>query len=279
MMAPGRLTDVSPSSLAAAVRANLDSLNRHMSHSAAAEVDESGGLFRWRTPVPHAYYNGVLCFGSPGAGAADAARAVVEYFRVHQVAACSWWPAPGLPLEEWSPHLLPHGFVADWRLPGMALDLDSLSAPPPTGLDIRLVEDPEAIAVWARTFVGGYEVSAPWEAALIELHEGLHTPGSAMRSYLGFHDGVPVATSTMFLGAGVAGIYDVAALPSARGRGFGAAMTIAPLFEARALGYRAAVLQASPQGFPVYERLGFRPTGPVEHFLWSRDGSAEAQKI
>jgi predicted acetyltransferase len=89
-----------------------------------------------------------------------------------------------------------------------------------------------------------------------------------LRCYLLCENGTPVSTSTLFLGAGVAGIYDVATLPSVRGRGYGSAITTAPALDAGALGYPIVVLQASSKGLPVYERLGFRTVCQIEHFAW-----------
>lgn len=44
------------------------------------------------------------------------------------------------------------------------------------------------------------------------------------------------------------------------GRGIGAVMSTIPMLEAREMGYRIGILQASPMGVPVYQRMGF-----IEH--------------
>ncbi|MBI4415459.1 MAG: GNAT family N-acetyltransferase [Euryarchaeota archaeon] len=116
---------------------------------------------------------------------------------------------------------------------------------------IRPASEAFGLGPGARQFVAlfsalGFEESAP------------------VQSYVGHVGGTPVATSQMFLGAGVAGIYVVGTLPDYRGRGFGKALTLAPLHHARALGYRWAILQATEMGHPVYLRLGFREDCKVE---------------
>jgi GNAT superfamily N-acetyltransferase len=239
-----------------------------MRYSAAAEVHEADGLFRWRTPVPHAWFNGVLCDRPPGADADAEARAAIEYFRSHGTAAFTWWLSPQLQAEEWSPHLLRQGYGFDQQTPGMALDLAEVPATAPSSLEIRRVVDRESLRSWVRAFVAGYGAPESWAAPMFELYQDLHDADSAMRSYLGYRKGEPVATSTMFLGAGVAGIYDVATLPSARGQGIGSEMTLAPLREARAESYRVGILQSSAMGLGIYEKLGFRTVCAMEHFFW-----------
>ena len=82
-----------------------------------------------------------------------------------------------------------------------------------------------------------------------------------MRLYVAYVDGVPAAASELFLGGGVAGVHMVATAPAYRRRGLGMALTWTALDEGRRHGLTTGALQASAQGQPLYERLGFVPCG------------------
>jgi GNAT superfamily N-acetyltransferase len=84
----------------------------------------------------------------------------------------------------------------------------------------------------------------------------------------------PAATCSLFLGAGVAGIYDVSTLPERRKRGLGRLITLAAMHEARARGYRMAILHSSALGAGIYRALGFRDICAIGQYVWSPPGSS-----
>lgn len=78
-----------------------------------------------------------------------------------------------------------------------------------------------------------------------------------VRCYVGEADGELAATAlTITLGRS-AGIFNVATVPSFRGRGFGTAVTARAVADALAMGATNCWLQSSPEGYPVYRKLGF----------------------
>lgn len=76
----------------------------------------------------------------------------------------------------------------------------------------------------------------------------------ATRVWLAWLDGVPVAMAAAHRHAGATLVEYVATLPSARGRGAGAAVTWAATLADPAT---PAVLIASDDGRPVYQRMGY----------------------
>jgi ribosomal protein S18 acetylase RimI-like enzyme len=78
-------------------------------------------------------------------------------------------------------------------------------------------------------------------------------------SYVAYFDGEPVSTASVVNGGGAIGVYNVATLPGFQRSGFGEAVMRHALAEAlREYGRRPIVLQSTPAGLRLYERMGFR---------------------
>ncbi len=145
-----------------------------------------------------------------------------------------------------------------------------LDLPAIPGFTIELVTDTASLARWYQATVAGFFPNTPSLGQLfLDAYTllGFDTQGPFLH-YTGYMHGEPVAASTLLFTEGMAGIYDVCTIPSARGKGFGTAMTLAPLLEARARGYRYVCLQATRMGYPLYERLGFIEQYRERRYLW-----------
>jgi GNAT superfamily N-acetyltransferase len=266
------LSDLSVLSLTSAVKANLYAFFGKIGDSNAAVVQHHSHGFRWHTQISHPWFNGMLSMCFPTAEASQIIHDTVNYFRAKHVSSFTWWPAPQLETDAWKQHLLALGFQYDKATPGMAIDLAALPHPEQPPLTIQPVADVHTFRLWIDTFVHGYEIPSEMGLGLLDLFGSLGT-GLPLRHYLGYLHDRPVATSTLFLAAGVAGIYNVATVAEARGQGIGSAMTLAPLYEARAMGYRAGVLQSSEMGYSLYQRLGFQKLCQMDHFNWQAAGA------
>ena len=184
----------------------------------------------------------------------------------------SWWTGPATRPTDLGKYLEAHGLTHVEDYPGMAVDLLTLnvdlSVPP--GLTIERVGDVEGLEKWIHPFTIGIGYPDYFAKIIFDstaaLGFGLHLP---MRHYVGLLKGEPVACSTLMLGSGVAGIYNVATVPEACRQGIGTTMTLAPLREARTLGYRVAILQSSQMGMGVYRRLGFKEYCKIGMYMWT----------
>ena len=77
--------------------------------------------------------------------------------------------------------------------------------------------------------------------------------------YVGYVDGEPVSSAAIVMGGGAMGVYNVATLPGHQRRGYGEAVMRHALDAARREhGVARTILQSTPAGYRLYERMGFR---------------------
>lgn len=220
--------------------------------------------------------NLVVCTQLPQEEPVELIERALHHFKSLHMQKVTWLVQEGAPAAEIKGYLLSQGLtLRESFAVEMAADLSRIpeELPVPPGLKIVRVEDKETLQQWIHTASLGFNVPAKYEDVWYEFFaEAVFE--QPFWSYLALLDGRPVATSQLFLSAGVAGVYNVTCVPEARGQGIGAAITLAPLLDARAIGYRIAILQASEMGAKVYRRLGFQDFGLLSVYLWKNDAES-----
>ncbi len=153
------------------------------------------------------------------------------------------------------------GLNCDETESGMAVSASELDFEISCGkLEIKFVSSEELL----RDFIAVYENLIPNDAAAIDEFYTKAAPfildsNSDLKLFVGFYEGMPVATSALFLQDNVAGVWDVTTLPKFRRKGIGTDMTFHALKYAKDLcNCKVGVLTASSDGESVYRKIGFR---------------------
>ncbi len=256
----GILNDLSTPALVAAIEANqIEYWRTCCPHLPGVELHDGPDTIWFVTDIPFAPFNEVLLAQL----SADSVHARIEEalapFRARRVPAL-WSVGPSTRPADLGRCLEAHGLNSVGGMPGMAVELAALGddAPMPPGLAIERVGDAPTLERWRQAFAQGFGIPDFASRAFFGLCVGVGFGDRVpFRHYVGLLGGEPVASSTVFFGAGVAAIYHVGTIASARRQGIGAAMTLAPLRDARAIGYRVGTLYASQMGLNIYRKLGF----------------------
>lgn len=262
--------DYTAAALTAAIEDNAAEFLLAMGRAGGGE--ERDDVVRWTIGgSPIDYHNAVVAARLDADNADAAIQASIAAMRSCRVPG-SWHLGPTMTPADLGQRLVDHGFHYAGDDIGMAADLATMERSPlPHGLEIARVITPEDLRIWVATLAQGFG-EGPGEAEWVgEMYATIGLEHPAWRHYLGRLNDRPVATASLFLGAGVAGIYFVFTVPEARNRGIGSALTLAPLLQARALGYRIGVLGASSMGEPIYRRIGFGEYCRIGLFEW-REG-------
>lgn len=263
--------DLSPASTIRAIEDNGAELFLHMGRVGGGHQRVDQRLTWTIGGSPIDYHN---CVVHADLDPAEVDAAIAESVRVMRASGVpgSWHVGPSMRPLDIGERLLAAGFTLGGSEPGMAVDLDDLidDLPTPDGLDIVQVTDLATLTTWRDTLAQGFgegEREATWVAEVYaRIGFGADAP---LRHFIARLDGEPVGTSTVYFGAGVAGIYFVMAVPSVRRRGIGAAVTLAALRAAHAQGHRIGVLSSSPAGHSLYRRLGFRDYCEIGIYEWT----------
>lgn len=260
-MAQKILTHPTESVLTARVHENLYELFRSMRVLPSYESVETDKLCYHHAFPTNPMFKGVWGTRLAAIEVEGAIDEAIAWFDQHRAPYFFWWVDPQTQPTDMTKRLIRRGFdgnmIGD---PGMVADLHALNedVTAPDGFTIDHANEQKTLEHWRDVFATSYKAPASAGQAWVDATMKGGQEQAPWKMYVGYLNGKPVATSILFNGAGVAGVYGVGTLPESRGQGIGAAMTLKPLLDARKQGYNYAVLFSSQIGYRVYQRLGFR---------------------
>jgi ribosomal protein S18 acetylase RimI-like enzyme len=159
--------------------------------------------------------------------------------------------------RRWLEH---YGLRLSTELPGMIADRILPPARPLPPVDVRRVGGTAAWDAFCEIGSVCFHVPMTW---FREVFDNARV-WDRFISYVGYVDEEPVSTTSIVSGAGVIGVYNVATLPGSRRRGFGEAVMRYALDDVRRQrGAERVILQSTPAGLSLYERMGFRTVARV----------------
>jgi len=244
---------------AAYTRITLTAWRKLATRSGGAVLDQAG-LMLASGPHPNALIVNTAFRIGPGADAPSALEmARAHYARLGYRFALNTAADRDADLEEAAAAA---GWVRILDLPAMVVDAPIDRPARPDGVDLRRADpaqDGPSFAEIAATCFADDDLEA--EAYRMLFVDGTLLDGPDMAAFIASVDGQDVAAAWMTVDGRAGLVGWVGTLADYRRRGLGALVTHAVTNEAFARGARFVVLEASPQGLPVYERLGYRTIG------------------
>jgi ribosomal protein S18 acetylase RimI-like enzyme len=139
-------------------------------------------------------------------------------------------------------------------LPGMVAEHVEPPIKPPPKIDIRRVCDSPTRDAFCGIGSTCFHVPLTWFHEVFD-HDMVW---KGFEAYVGYVEGEPVSTTAVVKGGGALGVYNVATLPAWQRRGYGETVMRHALDDARSRhGLHRTILQSTPAGLRLYERMGF----------------------
>lgn len=140
-------------------------------------------------------------------------------------------------------------------LPGMIAEPLEPPARPLPALVVRRVDAESGRDAFCGIGATCFHVPLPWFEEVF----ASRTVWERFASYVGYVDEEPLSTASVIVGGGGLGVYNVATLPGRQRCGYGEAVMRHALAEAyREHRMERTILQSTPAGLRLYERMGFQ---------------------
>ncbi len=183
-----------------------------------------------------------------------------------------WWTTDSTRTPELVSVLEARGLVATGQSPGMSLDLTvrrDLDDPEPVGTVTVSRPGRDDVEEMTDVFMQVFGLPPDARPYAVDFNTSLpEGPEQSLAQVVAHVDGAPAGCGLVMMVNGVAGLYNIGVLDSARRRGVGSAVTRELLRIGRENGCHTAALYASELGLSVYEKAGFVAEGTAVNFAW-----------
>lgn len=248
------------SALADLIEDNLIEKTLSFANTPGGEIFISPQARWFVTGCQEAKYNGVALAQFDLNGIASGIDSLLAEFKARKTP-MMWWVGSRTQPPNLGRYLQQRQFIHNRDMIGMAAELSELQLEldPTIGLRFELVENKTQLAEWMPPFIESFNVQAAASGVDFDFFAAISfLPETLWRHYLARLNGKVVSVASLFLGVGVAGLYNVATPVYARGQGYGTWITKAVLRDAAQLGCQVATLQSTnPAALRLYHRLGF----------------------
>jgi hypothetical protein len=203
------LKDFSASSIVEAIESNAHEAWICFAHGLGAMVYDEPHMLWFFSGLPFHLANGIVNARFPEDHLEEILDERLQHLAAKQVP-MAWLIGPSTRPVDLGSRLLPHDWMLGDEAPGMAIELQTLNESffSPPSLTIEQIHDAETLRTWLRVLTVGSEIPEEGLALLLELvSKHAFTGDPSVHFYIGLHEDKPVATSLLYLGGGVAGIY------------------------------------------------------------------------
>jgi hypothetical protein len=220
----------------------------------------SGSIWAMKTGIESADLNMVWNEKPLMPGDDKAIRDIKKYFRQAGLPFW-WWVFPNSQSPATIDMLKMESFSLAESIPSMLADLALLSDEESgdAAVSIIRVRNKEELNLWEEVSFTGFDF--PHETKE-QYHRFVSTfnlsTDSPQKFFLACQNGMPAATSLLYLNENIGGIYFITTLAKQRKKGIGLELTRATMRYAKIAGARFATLQSSPDGLHVYQQAGFK---------------------
>jgi GNAT superfamily N-acetyltransferase len=209
-----------------------------------------GGAIWFRSGIPLIIYNGF-------AGEVADVEAVIERVRAWGVPA-RWTVSSTTTPAAFETRLADQGLTKQDEWAGMVARIDELPGLDTGGATMEVVRGPAQSEEWVDVLCDAFALETDTAALVHDMHAWPYMHDAGLTYVLVRVEGKAVATGLLRSASGVAGVYGIGVRRDFQRKGLGALATLLTVREGARTGARVAILQATAEGLPLYQKLGFQ---------------------